>query len=181
MKIPFPAPHDGSCGPAQEEALNLYADGELGFEAQPALFAHLATCADCRRSLAALLEFRRISRQEMLAVPAAADDAFFQRLDQLKRRDEHVDRQADRRPLWHVRTRISLSLAATVALLLFAAGVLLPRTTGEILVRPQIEGVEERVEFAPPGALRPEAVYVFYPGLTVEATKLEATSSASPL
>lgn len=156
-----------------EEALNLYADGELGLAEQPMLFAHLAACDRCRRTLSALLEFRRASRQEMLAVPAAADDVFFQRLDVLKRRTERVDRVAERRPLWHLRTRISLSLAASVAILLFSLGVLLPRDTGEILVVPRIEGLEERVEFPPP--LQHEAVYVFYPGLTVEATKLEDT------
>lgn len=175
----FPTTPDAeACSPLLEEALNLYADGELGLASQPALFAHLATCDACRQTFSALLEFRRLSRQEVMPVPAAADDAFFQRLDVLKRRTERVDRVAERRPLWHLRTRISLSLAASVAVLLFTLGVLLPRDTSEALVVPRIEGTEERVEFPPPVPLRHEAVYVFYPGLTVEATKLDDTAGA---
>ena len=172
MNLITATPDAAACNPAMEEALNLYADGELDAAAQPALFAHLAGCVTCRHTLAALLEFRRVSRQELMLVPAAADDAFFQRLDDLKRRTDRVDRVAERRPLWQRRPRISLSLAACLALLLLGLGTLVPRST-DTVVQPRIEVLEERIEFAPLVPVRGEAVYVFYPGLTVEATKLD--------
>jgi anti-sigma factor RsiW len=162
-----------------EEALNLYLDGELSFAAQPALFQHLASCEACRRTMAAMLEFRRMSRQESIAVPAAADEAIFQQLERVKRRDERIDRAADRRPLWQARMPISLRAATTMALLLFLAGLFFPQAAGEPLPRPRVESVEERVEFAP--AVRGEAVYVFYPGLTIEASRLHDPTEKDPL
>ncbi len=173
-----PTPAAASCSEGMEEALNAYLDGELSFEAQPALFAHLAACDRCRRTLAAMMEFRRMSRQEVLAVPAAVDDAFFRRLDQIKRRDAHVDRSADRRPLGQRRARVSLRAAAAASLMLFVAGLLFPHQAGETPVALLVEGSEERVELRPAAPFRSEAIYVFYPGLTVEATKInEPTES----
>ena len=159
------------CAASWEEALNRYVDGDLSFEEQPALFAHLSACATCRRTLEAVLAFRRMSRQEPLAVPPAADDVFFQRLDQIKHRTERVDRDAVRRPLWTLRTPVSLGMAAAVAFFLFVAGLLVPLQLADPDPSTFVTGVMEEVEFeAPPP---PEPVYVFYPGLTVEATKLE--------
>ena len=169
-------PQATSCSPRQVEALSQYLDGELVFDQQPALFAHLAACERCRRTLAATMDFRRMSRQEVVSVPAAVDDAFFQRLDQLKHRTDRVTRMADRRPLWNSRTPISLRTASAVALVLFLAGFFFPQQMAKTTDGPPpVEGVGERVEFAPLAPYRSEAVYVFYPGLTVEAQR-EAVS-----
>lgn len=170
------------CGEELENALHLYVDGELPFEQQPELFAHLAACDACRRTLSAVLTFRRMSRQEYVAVPPALDDAFFRRLEGVRRRVVRVDRAADRRPLWQVRTPVSLRGATTVALLLFLAGLMFPRAVGEPRhVDPYVEGVEERVQLQPPVPLRSETVYVFYPGLTVESTKLDEMKGTEAL
>ncbi len=173
-----PTPETASCRGGMEEALNLYVDGELSFAAQPALFAHLAACERCRRVLASTMEFRRMSRQEVLSVPAAVDDAFFRRLEQLKRREARVDRFADRRPLWQTRSRVSLRAAATAAMALFFVGLLFPRQAGEPRATPLVEGRQERVELAPAAAPVGEAVYVFYPGLTVEAARIDAAAES---
>jgi anti-sigma factor RsiW len=158
------------CNASWEAALNHYVDGELPFQEQPALFAHLSTCAACRRTLEAVLAFRRMSRQEPLAVPPAADDAVFRRLDQVKQRTERVDREAERRCLWTARAPISLGAAAMVAVVLFVVGLLVPMQLDEVDPSAFVSTDMERVEVEPAPA---QAVYVFYPGLTVEATKLE--------
>jgi hypothetical protein len=174
-------PHARS-GCMLEEALNLFVDGELPLDEQRPLFAHLADCTACARTLDGLLKFRRISRQEHLGVPPAVDEAFFQRLDRAKATHQHVDRAADRRPLWNARTPVSLRAAAVVAVLVFFAGLFVPRA--EPVLRPlgTVIGEEERVEFvdvsAPPSR---EAVYVFYPGLTVEAQKSDEWSASTML
>lgn len=167
---PFPSPRPtSSCSASQEEALHAYLDGELPFGRQPALFSHLADCADCRHTLNAVLAFRRMSRQEVLDVPPAADDAFFKRLDAIKRRGA-PDRGSARRTLWQVRTPVSFGMAALAALTLFLAGLFMPvqstRAGSEVVV----QGTVERVDLN--RRVRPEAVYVFYPGLVVEAAKV---------
>ena len=169
QQTPGPA---NACGSHHEEALNLYLDGELPLGDEAALFRHLAACTACRRVLGALIEFRRMSRQEALAVPAAVDDAFFGKLDHLRHRTTLSDRSAQRRPLWQLHTRISLRVAAAVAGVLFFAGFLIPRDLGTLPPMPRVEGLDERVELPPVFQPAGEAVYVFYPGLTVEAARL---------
>ncbi|GIV62314.1 MAG: hypothetical protein KatS3mg044_1180 [Rhodothermaceae bacterium] len=172
---PFPAYGAGPCGGAAEEALNLYLDGELPSEQQPALFAHLAACEACRRRFDAVLKFRRMSRLEYLTVPPSVDDDFFERLARHRAFALRVDRSAERRSLWQRRAVVSFRAAVLVALLLFLVGVLLPEAPAppRTVVMPSVHGEEERIEFAdfelPPRRL--EAVYVFYPGLTIEATQ----------
>jgi anti-sigma factor RsiW len=169
------------CDPRLEETLNHYLDGELTFDQQPVLFAHLAACDPCRRTLAATMDFRRMSRQEVVSVPGAVDDTFFQRLDQLKHRTDRLNRSADRRPLWNSRTPISLRAASALALVLFLAGFFFPQHISDSLEVPLgVEGVGERVELPPVPPFRSEAVYVFYPGLTVEAQR-DAGSASEPL
>ncbi len=162
------------CPGAMEEALNLYLDGELSSEMQPFLFAHLSVCASCRRRFDAVLKFRRMSRQEYLVVPPSVDDAFFEKLAQHKKVALRVDRASDRRPLWNLRTPVSLRSALIVALVLFLVGVMLPGSTTYGDRAAEVLGEEERVEFVdlelPPS--RFEAVYVFYPGLTIEAKQI---------
>ncbi|WP_457654081.1 anti-sigma factor family protein [Rhodocaloribacter sp.] len=176
MDTSMPA-HTGTppCPGAMEEALNLYLDGELSAEMQPFLFAHLSVCASCRRRFDAVLKFRRMSRQEYLAVPPSVDDAFFKKLARHKKVSLRVDRASDRRPLWNLRTPVTLRSAVIVAVVLFLIGVMLPGSTApEDQARTSVLGEEERVEFVdlelPPS--RFEAVYVFYPGLTIEAKQI---------
>ncbi len=153
-----------------EEGLNMYVDGELPYQQQPELFAHLSACTTCRDTFNAVLAFRRMSRQESLIVPPAVDDLFFQRLDVVKRRNMRVDRSAERRPLWHLRAPVSLGAAVFTAAILFLAGLLMPMNAWDTEVVSYVESTVEQVEFDLPP--RPEAVYVFYPGLVVEAPKI---------
>ena len=154
-----------------EEMLSLYVDGELPSAAQPALFAHLASCETCRQTLAATLEFRRFSRQETITVPPAVDEAIMKRLAQRKSTHDRTDRAAQRRPLWQARIPVSLRAAAALGLVAFFTGLLVPNRVAhapEVEVTSTVHGEEERVRFYDPVRVA-EAVYVIYPGLTVEA------------
>ena len=162
-----PNPEAATCSPEMEEALNLYMDGELSLAEQPVLFAHLATCDPCRHILGAMMEFRRMSRQEVCLVPPAFDEAFFHRLDEISGRSHRVDRYQDRRPLWQSRATVSLRVATMASVLLFCAGLFFPQTAGEPLVAKHVELQEERVV---PTLIEP--VYVITPGVTVEADKI---------
>lgn len=160
-----------------EEALNLYIDGELDFDRQAALFAHLSTCACCRRTLESVLTFRRLSREEPLVVPPAVDDAFFKRLASHRESHENVDRAAERRPLWQSRAPISVRTGVAAAVIVFLLGLLVPTNIDSTVARfqPAVVGMQEFVELRPVAADRPpsETLYVFYPGLTVEAAKID--------
>jgi len=168
------------CTPSHEERLQLYLDGEMPFDEQPALFAHLALCDGCRRTMDGVLTFRRMSRQEFLHLPPAADDIFFERLAQLKQRSDRVDRAAERRPLWYARKAVSLRSAVLTAVLVFMIGVFLPANATEEPPTVFVEIEEELVEF-PVFQFpfrEPTAVYVFYPGLTIEAPKSDEYAEA---
>lgn len=171
MYTHYPSLQDASSYACEwEDALNRYVDGELPVDEQSPFFAHLASCSACRETFNAVLDFRRMSRQETLVVPPAADDEFFQRLDEVKRRNLRVDRSAERRPLWQLRAPISLGAAMLTATILFLAGLLMPMNAWDTEVTSYVESAVEQVEFDLP--TRPEAVYVFYPGLVVEAPKI---------
>ena len=171
MKDLFETPEreEATCSPEMEEALNLYMDGELSLTEQPVLFAHLSTCDPCRHILGAMMEFRRMSRQEVCLVPPAFDEAFFRRLDEISGRSHRVDRYQDRRPVWQSRGRVSIRVATMASILLFCAGLFFPQTAGEPLVANHVELQEERVV---PIVIEP--VYVITPGVTVEAPKFVA-------
>lgn len=169
----LPKPDAATCSDTVEEALTLYLDGELPYAEQPLLFAHLATCDRCRRILGAMMEFRRMSRQEVFHVPPAIDEAFYKRLKEVKSRSKRVDRYMDRRPLWqwHLRAPVSLRVAAMAALLIFVAGLMLPQDAGLPLASEGVVAVEERVEWNTVPYSPPLNVLV-WPGLTVESTRI---------
>lgn len=155
-----------------EEAVNLFVDGELPGDRQPEFFAHLAVCASCRHSIDSILKFRRIGRQEYISVPPAVDDAFFKRLAQHKSNGRRVNRYVDRDPVWRMHTRLSLRSVVMVSLVVFIAGLLIQVKSSTTEIPSSITGEVERIEFIE-NAQQTEAVYVFYPGLIVEASKLE--------
>ena len=181
--INAPCPHGNV-----REALNLYVDGELPVEEQPALFAHLSACAPCRCQLESVLQFRRLVQAERVAVPPAADEAFMQRLAAHKKQRPEKPSDAPIR----ARRRRPLAAAAAVAavLALFVMGVLVrPQTAPDAarVAQPRVtsSAASTAVESSapPPATGRPaasqqavrlQAVYFFYPGLTVEAERQEA-------
>ena len=146
-----------------EVMLNEYVDGELDAASQPALFGHLAACADCRLQFDALLAFRLAARQEPLAVPASADAALFARLDELRRTSRRApDRRAERGPLGGaLRRRVSVGAMLAVAGLAVVVGsILTPQETPE----PPPGRVVEAV-------LEDGTLYLIDPGVTVEAPR----------
>jgi anti-sigma factor RsiW len=167
------------CGSAIETLLTLYVDGELASSEQPRLFTHLSTCPDCRRSLEAVMRFRCIVREEHLVVPPAADDAFFKRLARHKHVRDTAARPPERISIWRTRTPVSLRSAAALVVVVFLVGLLTPVHNSDP-VAPVLRWVvaeEERVDLTNHDARYREqsAVYVFYPGLTIEANKSEET------
>ena len=145
-----------------EALLNEYVDGELDHARQPALFAHLAACADCRDQFDALLAFRLAARQEPLAVPASADAALFARLDDVRRASRRApDRRAARGP-WGGALRRRVSVRALLAVAVAAVVV------GTVLApRPVPPPAERVVETALPDGM----LYVIDPGVTVVAPR----------
>jgi anti-sigma factor RsiW len=171
---------------SQEGRANAFLDGELPRREYAAFFAHVASCAACREVLEVGLAFRRMLRHERLAVPPAMDEHFLGRLSEQQERNAQVNRRADRYPLWHARRPVSAGVALTAAVVIFIAGFLssgspTPQPTEATPVT--VEGFEERIAFRQFDATRPpsqpaaspsaaQPIYVYYPGITVEASRL---------
>ncbi len=155
------------------EALNLFIDGELGLEDQSALFAHLAGCRACRVELEQFMHFRRMIRTEPLAVPPAFDDGFFKKLDALRVTTSRVDRAGDRRSLWQHKTPLSYRAVVIAASLVCLSGLLFPANAPENAAAGQVFGMDETIEFTDlsPTQAGTATLYVFYPGLTIEAAQ----------
>lgn len=148
-----------------EMMLNEYVDGELATASQPALFGHLATCADCRAQFDVLLAFRLAARQEPLLVPPSVDTALFARLDDLRRTSRRApDRRADRAPLGGaLRRRVSVGAMLAVAGLAVVIGsVFAPRD--KAVAEPARDRVVEAV-------LEDGTLYLIDPGVIVEAER----------
>ncbi len=154
------------------DALHQYLDGELSFARQPDLFAHLSDCCECRRMMESVMHFRRMSRQEYLALPPSADEAFFERLAHQKERGARVDRESDRRPLWDSSRAITLRSALFMAAAVFLIGLLVPMPSRTDYGAPLIQLEVERVKFNPVRFRSQESViYYWYPGLEVIADR----------
>lgn len=152
-----------------EEDLNLFLDGELPLDRQEGLYAHLAEDRDARSFMDHVMLFRRMSRQEYIEVPPSVDEAFFKRLDALKRSGERVDRFMEREPLWNTRKPVSLRTAVAAVIAVFMIGWFLPAMT-ESEETAFLAQEEERVAFDIQQArVMQSYIYVFEPGLTIEA------------
>ncbi len=153
----------------EEEALNLFLDGELPLEQQGELYSHLSRDPEARSFMDHVMLFRRMSRQEYLEVPPAVDEAFFRRLDALKASGTRVDRFEEREPMWRTRKSVSVRTAVAAVVAVFMIGWFLPllEDSGETAFLAQ---EEERVAFETPQArVMQSYIYVFEPGLTIEA------------
>lgn len=163
------------------EALHSFIDGELPVVDQSTLFGHLAGCESCRQELEGVMKFRRMSRVETLTVPPSIDAALFKRLQKHKAIMKKIDRAADRRPLWNTRTAVSLRAMVITAMLVFLTGLLFPgnheisNSAGHVHEPVYgaygiVTGADEFIEFADLDIRSSTStIYVFYPGLTVEA------------
>ncbi|MEM8485460.1 MAG: anti-sigma factor [Bacteroidota bacterium] len=172
------------------EALHAFLDGELSVADQSDLFAHLAVCGDCRQELEGVMKFRRMSRTENLTVPPSLDAAMFKRLRKHKTMMTRIDRADDRRPLWNAKTAISLRTTVVTAMFLFLAGLFVPADTFETYppsqtpvyqVEGQVTGTDELIQFSDMDVLPgTNYVYVFYPGIDVEALSADVRRPTIP-
>jgi anti-sigma factor RsiW len=153
-----------------EDTLNRYLDGELLLGQQPELFSHLAVCSSCRASMDAVMSFRRIAREEYIAVPQSADERFMDRLADLKVRVDSVDRAGDREPLWQSRTSVSLGTTVFMAACLFLLGFYVPRIGDSPAPSVMVTGQQEMVDLDAPVFGVMNTIYIL-PGLTVESPR----------
>lgn len=170
-------PDEGGERGTIESWLTYYVDGELPFSAQPKLFAHLAVCEESRRHLDSIMRFRRIIRDENLGVPPAVDDAFFKRLAKHKKATALRNRASDRTSLWRERTPLTFRGTVMVFVMVFLMGLFTPLSgpSPDYASSRWVYGEEEFVEFPDYNGLfgLSSTMYVFYPGLTIEAAKGE--------
>ena len=157
-----------SGGTHQEELVNYFVDGVLSADGQVELFEHLASCEGCRDDLDAVMTFRRMSRLEYIHVPPSIDDAFFQKLA-ARRIPSSAEKDTDRSIL-SANIPLSLRSLLVAACVFFAVGLVVPSniSTAETKI---VETRQEAVSLAGT-SINPaprEAVYVFYPGLTITA------------
>ena len=157
--------------PTTEERLNVYAGGELDVGSQATLFAHLAACEDCRTYLERVMSFRRLLREERIRVPPRGDIQLFERIAEIRRANMRSDRLHDPDPVWGARGTISLKTGLAVASVVFVCGLLFGSLTSADPAY-SVVGDQEAVAFDP-GVASADAVYVFYPGLTIEADRLD--------
>jgi hypothetical protein len=174
----------GGCLEQTTEALHHYLDGELPVSEQPRVFQHLASCAECRQLMDSVMSFRRMSRQEYIALPPASDDAFFSRLTQQKELSERVDRAADRDPLWKARRSVSVRSALAIATVVFLFGLMLPMPARTSYTQPLIHLSAETVDLSNSDSVVIESpIYFYVDGPTVEAVRasdfVEADQSRS--
>lgn len=166
-----------------EDRLNQYADGELALDAQAELFAHLAVCDACRRYLEGLIAFRRMVGDEPLAVPPAVDEAFLQRLAAHRGKVASMKTRVERRE----RMRSVIPVAGRAAVVTLVLGMVVGNIiSNEIADSPlpgRVVAEEELVNFPASRDARADysAVYVFYPGLTVEADNWVEPIAVEPL
>ena len=164
------------------QALNEFLDGELGIDEQSALFAHLSECATCRRELEGVMQFRRINRSEHLVAPPALDAAMLTRLQKQKEIMNRIDRAEDRRPLWNVRRTVSIRATVLTVLLVFMMGLFYPAVEkSELASSGYVTGSDELIEFPDfdNSMWHTRTLYVFFPGLTVEASLEEELQESS--
>ena len=102
---------------------------------------------------------------------------------------KRIDRAGDRRPLWNAKTAISLRTTVVTAMFLFMAGLFIPADTFETHANPapvyqvqgQVTGTDELIEFADMDVLPgTNYVYVFYPGIDVEALSADVRPPTIP-
>jgi anti-sigma factor RsiW len=150
------------------EDLDLYLDGELPSFREADLFRHLSVCVECREHLNGVLAFRRVLRDEFVDVPPWADDRLLARIEEQRRVSERTSRLHARDSLWTARATVSVrSLVLAFGIFVVSLAVLASLKDG---ARGYVYFEQESVRFDEASRLGSE-VYVFYPGLTIEAER----------
>ena len=85
-----------------------------------------------------------------------------------------IDRAEDRRPLWNIRTPVSVRATVLTVVLVFFMGFFYPSIGGqETAETGYVTGADERIEFTDLdiSMWNSRTLYVFFPGITVEASE----------
>ena len=151
------------------EDLDLYLDGSLPLVREAALFRHLSDCVECRDYLNGVLAFRRVNRDEFVDVPPWADDHLLTRIEEQRKTSERTARLHTRDPLWSARTTVSVRSVVVAAGVVLLSALLLHGApdTGRGYIVIEQEAVRFDTRRPQPGS----EIYVFYPGLTIEADR----------
>ncbi len=154
-----------------DEKLNLFVDGELRVADHAAMFNHLAECDRCRQYFDELLALRRMMGEEVIRVAPSQDEAFLRRLAQYRSAVQPSKVRNERRERMRRLSPVAgrALVGAAIVILVLTSLMPSPRTDAEITSL--VVGEEELVNFTTTSSPNRDrgAVYVFYPGLTIEA------------
>ncbi|NNE47634.1 MAG: hypothetical protein HKN37_13350 [Rhodothermales bacterium] len=155
--------------PCSESDVDLYLDGELPASREADLFRHLSTCSSCRDCLNSVLSLRRIHGEEYISVPPWADDALLARVDKRRRAGRRTAQLHTNQSIWSARTTVTIRSVLVVAGAVLVSAAYLTKqfasASGHVFVE------QEHVRFIDPIPPLRSEVYVFYPGLTIEADR----------
>lgn len=166
-----------------EDQLNEYADGELAFDVQAELFRHLAGCERCRRYLESVVAVRRIVADEPLQLPPAYDEAFLHRLASHREAVSRAKQRTERRDRLHAAIPTAGRAAVLTLVLGLVVGNILKNEPHQTAISRDVVAEEELVNFPTVRNVTTHfaPVYVFYPGLTVEADNWVEPIATDPL
>lgn len=174
---------DHSMCESLDEKLNLFVDGELPIVDQAAMFKHLAECERCRHYFDGLLTLRRMMSEEVIKVAPAQDEAFLRRLAKYRSAVQPSKKRVERRRQIRRMTPVAGRAAVGAAVVLLVLTSLMPSPQTDVVLSEHVFGEEELVNFGATTAPNRDrgAVYVFYPGLTIEAENEVETTTPETL
>jgi hypothetical protein len=110
------------------EQINQFIDGELEMRPQVELFRHLADCAPCQTLIDGLVRLKEDIRNERIPYPPELDDAILGRI--LNDRTGYAKWAGEalrRGSVWSRQVSAPAHLAASLAIVIIAVGILLGR------------------------------------------------------
>jgi anti-sigma factor RsiW len=161
-----PQINDSLCS---ETDVDLYLDGELPASREADLFRHLSICSWCRDCLNSVLSLRRINGEEYIVVPPWADDALLVRVDKRRREGRRTAQLHTNQSFWSTRTTVTIRSVIVVAGVVLVSAAYLTNQLASSSAYVTVE--QEHVRFIDPMPPLRSEVYVFYPGLTIEADR----------
>jgi anti-sigma factor RsiW len=111
-----------------QEQINQFIDGELEMRPQVEMFQHLAGCAGCQALIDAMMRMKEAVHNERIPFPSGLDDAILGQIlsrAEVQQTPHGMERRRER--LWNRQVSIPVHLAASFAIIIIAAGLLLGR------------------------------------------------------
>jgi hypothetical protein len=140
-----------------QEQINQFIDGELEMRPQVELFQHLAVCSGCQSLIDAMMRMKEAVRNEHIPFPSGLDDAILGQILSrtatplsVHREEKHSER------VWNKQVSIPVHLAASFAIIIIAAGLLL----GRMFLPPAEIGQQSTALHA--GTGQPQTVILIY-------------------